>query len=205
MKNNRNKNGKFSSGSLLKLCLGSVVVLSVVQQQATASIATQDVAGSAATTEIDLPAIKLPELPPLGEPDQFLPSEEIPTRLVIKLKDRRVYVYQGDQMKTSYPIAIGKAGWETPTGTFEVRQMIQNPSWEHPWTGEVVPPGPENPLGSRWISFWTDGRNQIGFHGTPNEDLVGQAVSHGCIRMRNQDVQALFEQVTVGTPVTVQP
>ena len=125
--------------------------------------------------------------------------------LVIKLSDRRVYVYQNKQLKVSYPIAIGKAGWETPTGNYKVIDMQPNPVWEHPWTGEVILEGQKNPLGERWISFWTDGRDSIGFHGTPEEELVGQAVSHGCIRMHNRDVVALYAQVKMGTPVTVKP
>lgn len=127
------------------------------------------------------------------------------TRLVIRLGDRRVYVYHRNQLKTSYPIAVGKAGWETPKGNFKVIEMQRNPAWQHPWTGKIIPPGPENPLGARWIGFWTDGKNYIGFHGTPQESLIGQAVSHGCIRMRNKDVLALYTQVGVGTAVTVEP
>ncbi|AFZ16630.1 L,D-transpeptidase [Allocoleopsis franciscana] len=127
------------------------------------------------------------------------------THLVIKLGDRRVYVYKNKKLKISYPIGIGKAGWETPTGNYKVMDMQPHPIWEEPWTGKVILEGPDNPLGARWIGFWTDGRNSIGFHGTPAEKLVGQAVSHGCIRMRNRDVVALYEQVKLGTPVTVKP
>ena len=148
--------------------------------------------------------LDLPELPPLGEPAQFLP-DTLAIRLKIKLGERRVYVYQGDRLKTSYPIAVGKEGWETPTGEFAVIQMVENPIWEHPLTGEIIPPGPDNPLGNRWIGFWTDGTNIIGFHGTPNEETVGNAASHGCIRMFNRDVLTLFSLVEIGTPVTVQP
>ncbi|MGA1263866.1 MAG: L,D-transpeptidase [Prochlorothrix sp.] len=131
----------------------------------------------------------------------------VPTisHLEIRLGDRRVYAYDAENLLYSYPIAVGKSGWETPTGDFAVFQMIENPAWEHPWNGTVVPPGPGNPLGDRWIGFWSDGTNAIGFHGTPAEELVGQAVSHGCIRMKNNDVRALFEKVTVGTPVFVRP
>ncbi|MGB7441116.1 MAG: L,D-transpeptidase [Coleofasciculaceae cyanobacterium] len=161
--------------------------------------------------QVRLPEMEIPELPPLGEASKYLPFEDgyrtgtvLDTRLVIKLSERRVYVYQIDEVLVSYPIAVGKAGWETPTGNFQVMQMLQDPAWEHPWTGEIVPPGPDNPLGDRWIGFWTDGENYIGFHGTPAEELVGQAVSHGCIRMRNKDVKALFEKVAVGTPVFVE-
>jgi lipoprotein-anchoring transpeptidase ErfK/SrfK len=127
------------------------------------------------------------------------------THLVIKLRDRRVYVYKNRKLKVSYPVGIGKAGWETPTGNYKVMDMQPHPVWEEPWTGKVILEGSNNPLGDRWIGFWTDGRNSIGFHGTPAEKLVGQAVSHGCVRMRNRDVVALYEQVKLGTPITVKP
>lgn len=133
------------------------------------------------------------------------PAEQKNVRLVIKLSDRRVYVYQNDELQTAYPIAVGREGWETPTGNYQVIQTIENPIWKHPFTGEIVPPGPNNPLGIRWIGFWTDGTNYIGFHGTPNEETVGTAASHGCVRMYNQDVLALFEKVEIGTPVIVEP
>jgi lipoprotein-anchoring transpeptidase ErfK/SrfK len=149
--------------------------------------------------------LKIPSLPALGDPSQYLPSQESQLRLVIRLSQRKVYVYEGETEITSYPIAIGKSGWETPTGNFQILQMLQDPVWEHPWTGELVHPGAKNPLGDRWIGFWTDGKNYIGFHGTPSEELVGQAVSHGCVRMKNDHIRALFEKVAVGTPVAVQP
>jgi lipoprotein-anchoring transpeptidase ErfK/SrfK len=146
-----------------------------------------------------------PDLPSLGSPDRFLPDLKPVIRLVIKLADRRVYVYQNDQVKTSFPIAIGRSGWETPTGSYQVLQMLRNPSWQNPFTGEVIPAGSDNPLGTRWIGFWTDGNNFIGFHGTPNEETVGTPASHGCIRMYDRDVQKLFEMVGVGTKVSVVP
>ena len=123
--------------------------------------------------------------------------------LVLNLGDRRLMVYQGNMLINSYPVAVGREGWQTPTGEFSVLQKQVNPAWEHPFTGQVVPPGPANPLGTRWIGFWTDGTNHIGFHGTPDESLIGSAVSHGCVRMRNEDVIALYEQVEMGTPIRV--
>jgi L,D-transpeptidase ErfK/SrfK len=144
-------------------------------------------------------------LPGLGQPDQFLPELYPQIRLVIKLGERRVYVYQRDRVKTSFPVAIGRAGWETPTGRYQVIQMQHDPVWEHPFTGELVQPGSANPLGARWIGFWTDGTNYIGFHGTPNEETVGQSISHGCVRMFNRDVIQLFDWVKLGTPVEVVP
>lgn len=147
---------------------------------------------------------RFPELPTLDHLDQ-LPDPVAKIELVIRLRDRKVYVYERDQVKATFPIAIGRSGWETPTGEHQVLQMIKDPSWQNPFNGTVIPAGPDNPLGTRWIGFWTDGQNYIGFHGTPNEDSVGTAASHGCIRMYNRDVVQLFEMVEVGTVVRVEP
>lgn len=125
--------------------------------------------------------------------------------LVVNLTDRKVHLYNGNDPIASYDIAIGRSGWETPVGEFQVTNMQVDPIWQNPFTGEIIDPGAENPLGSRWIGFWTDGEQQIGLHGTNQEDLIGQAVSHGCIRMREADVQALYEQVTPGMRVVVRP
>ncbi|MBW4490186.1 MAG: L,D-transpeptidase [Trichocoleus desertorum ATA4-8-CV12] len=143
-----------------------------------------------------------PELPPIRPILPDVTAQE--TRLVLKLKQRRLYVYQGKQLKANYPVAVGRSGWETPTGQFRVMGMVQNPGWTNPFTRKVMPPGADNPLGDRWIAFWTDGRNSIGFHGTPDRDSVGQAASHGCVRMLNEDIRELYEIAVLGTPVTVE-
>jgi lipoprotein-anchoring transpeptidase ErfK/SrfK len=152
-------------------------------------------------------SVSIPELQvtQLGDQNTYLPDIPSTTRLVLNLTERKVQVFRNGEVYASYPVAIGKKGWETPTGEFDVLQMIKNPSWEHPWTGEVVPPGEENPLGQHWVGFWTDGENYIGFHGTPDESVVGQAVSHGCVRMRNADIAELYELVSIGTDVIVEP
>ena len=104
----------------------------------------------------------------------------------------------------SYAIAVAKPGWETPTGTFQVLDMEKNPTWVHPITGITVPPGSDNPLGVAWIGFLSNEEGEIGFHGTNQEELIGEAVSHGCLRMRNQDVKALYAHIGKGTPVIVE-
>ncbi|WP_396122504.1 L,D-transpeptidase [Cyanobium sp. CH-040] len=120
-----------------------------------------------------------------------------------------------------FPVAVGRPGWETPVGQFQVIELVADPIWEHPATGVHVPPGPDNPLGSRWIGFHRDcegrrGFNGVevltvegcvssGFHGTPQRDSVGRAVSHGCVRLFDEHVRELFELVQLGTPVTVLP
>lgn len=127
-------------------------------------------------------------------------------RLQIDLSSRRLTLYQGEMEMSHFPIAVGREGWQTPIGEWEVRQMIHDPAWRNPFTGRVIPGGdPENPLGDYWIGFWTDGENWIGMHGTPNPESVGRAASHGCIRLYNHDIAALFALVTVGTPVIVVP
>ena len=132
-------------------------------------------------------------------------SKTMATKLVLNLKQRRVYAYNEDKVLMSYPVAIGKKGWETPTGNFKVIQMVKDPVWQNPWNGKIVPASPKGPIGERWIGFWSDGKNTIGFHGTPTVKSLGTAASHGCVRMRNEDVKVLFEVVTPGLPVVVVP
>lgn len=143
-------------------------------------------------------------LPDPSSKVQTTPATQ-PIRLEIKLSRRQVTLYQGTTAVKSYPIAVGRPGWETPVGDFKVVQMFRNPAWAHPLKENVVIPGgaPENPLGRYWIGFWTDGRNWVGIHGTPTPKSVGRAASHGCIRMYNKDIEELFPQVTLGTRVTV--
>lgn len=143
-----------------------------------------------------------------ASPAANLPLPDVPVNaaeLVVDLSDRHVYVYKQQNLLAKYPIAIGQEGWETPTGTFRVMHLQRNPEWVHPITGEIVAAGPGNPLGDRWIGFWSDGHNEIGFHGTDQEDLIGQAVSHGCIRMYNRDIEVIYEQVALGSSVVVRP
>jgi hypothetical protein len=143
------------------------------------------------------------EVPRLGEASAYLPMEQ--TRVVVRLGKRQVSVYKGEQLVTSYPIAIGKTGWETPTGDFQIVLLEEHPTFKSFKSGRIIPPGPDNPLGARWVGFWSDGKTQLGFHGTNEPELIGQAVSHGCIRMHNKDVTALFNQVQIGTPVKIEP
>jgi L,D-transpeptidase ErfK/SrfK len=133
------------------------------------------------------------------------PSPTSDARLVVDLSDRQVSLYRKNRLVNRYPIAVGQPGWETPTGSFKVFHLKRNPTWRHPITGQIVPPGIDNPLGDRWIGFQLGERTEIGFHGTNQEELIGQAVSHGCIRMRNHDIREMFDQINLGTPVAVQP
>jgi hypothetical protein len=145
------------------------------------------------------------DLPPLGTSASYLPELDMTIRLHLRLGERQVYVYQGDQIVASYAVAIGRSNTPTPLGEYAVFQMIENPVWQNPWTGEVGEPGADSALGLRWIGFVTVAGGVIGFHGTPTLNSIGRAASHGCVRMRNEDVVQLFDQVEINTPVIVEP
>ncbi len=165
------------------------------------STTSKPVSGNNAIPTTDRPAADPPK--PAGVASNSQPPLVNVVTLLLKLKEKKVYVYKGDKLLTKYPVAIGKKGWETPTGEWQVMEKIKNPAWTSFKTGEVFAPGVKNPLGSHWIGFWTDGQDVIGFHGTANVKSIGTAASHGCVRMRNRDVTALFPLVKVGTIVKV--
>lgn len=143
----------------------------------------------------------------LGEAADYLPdAQPQPTQIVLRLGERRVYVYDDDdEVLASYPVAIGTDITPTPTGEFTVFQMIEDPAWQNPWTGEVFPPGANSALGLRWIGFAEQSNGTIGFHGTPTVSSIGHAASNGCVRLRNEDVLALFEYTRMGMTVVVEP
>jgi lipoprotein-anchoring transpeptidase ErfK/SrfK len=145
-----------------------------------------------------------------------------PGRHLVLLRNRnRLLLLEDGKVLQGFPVAVGMPGWETPTGRFQVLDKVRHPVWEHPQTGRLKHPGPDNPLGSRWIGFhrdcsgrsgW-DGEQMLdvegcvvtGFHGTPHRWTVGRDVSHGCVRLYDEDVQTLFDLVDVGTDLTVLP
>jgi L,D-transpeptidase ErfK/SrfK len=147
-------------------------------------------------------------------------ARDVPTAsrvsVELRLGERRLYLLETDaggsaRQVASYPVAIGREGYETPTGNFRVFEMIEDPDfvkfdWDDPsHLIRRIPPGPSNPLGKRWIGFASAPGWTIGFHGTPQPELLGRAVSHGCVRMRNRDVVELYRRVALGTPVVVRP
>ena len=141
--------------------------------------------------------------------------------LVLDRRQRQLMLLEQGVVVARFPVAVGRPGWETPVGQFRVIELVVDPIWVHPVTGLAVAPGADNPLGSRWIGFYRDcqprrgfnadqrrqtqGCVTAGFHGTPNRSSIGRAVSHGCVRLLDEDVRELFERVQLGTPVTVLP
>ena len=117
-------------------------------------------------------------------------------RLVISLRDHKLAVIEDGRAVKVYPVAVGKLSTPSPTGTFEVISRVSHPTWYGP--RKVVGPGPANPLGTRWMGL---SRKGYGIHGTNAPKSIGRSASHGCIRMRKQDVEELFELVQVGDEV----
>jgi L,D-transpeptidase ErfK/SrfK len=122
---------------------------------------------------------------------------------VVNLAERNLYLYEEGRPATTFPVTIGMRGWETPTGEFEIANKAKNPTWFPPdWATEEepVPPGPDNPLGDRWMGLSQKG---YGIHATNAPWTVGRYLSHGCMRMYPEHAHELYELVRVGMPVVI--
>ena len=125
--------------------------------------------------------------------------------IVIRRGANRLFLYDGMKLRRSFDIATGLPRYPTPLGSFRIIVKWRNPWWYPPnsdWAKDAkpVPPGPGNPLGTRWMGLSVP---LIGIHGTPDAASIGYSASHGCIRMRVPEAEWLFEQVEVGTPVYI--
>lgn len=140
----------------------------------------------------------------------ILPDAPIRTGIVINLAEMRLFVFSRDGSKTvtSFPIGIGDEGKDTPVGMFSVIEKIRNPAWyvpesirkEKPYLPAVVPPGPDNPMGSHALRL---SRQTVLIHGTDRPWGIGTRSSHGCIRLYQEDIARLFGMVGRGTPVGI--
>jgi lipoprotein-anchoring transpeptidase ErfK/SrfK len=126
--------------------------------------------------------------------------------IVIRRESRTLLYYNGTELKRTFRVATGQSSYPTPIGKFEIITMQRNPWWYPPQTSawaagkEPVPPGPGNPLGTRWMGISAP---YVGIHGTPDAASIGYSASHGCVRMLIPQVEWLFERVDVGTPVFI--
>jgi lipoprotein-anchoring transpeptidase ErfK/SrfK len=119
-------------------------------------------------------------------------------QIIISIADRQLAVIDHGQVLKTYPIAVGARGTPSPDGDFVIINHAKDPVYRHGDT-EMVP-GKDNPLGTRWMGLSLKG---YGIHGTNVQSSVGKAVSHGCFRMRKQDVEELYSLVQVGDTVMV--
>ncbi len=126
-------------------------------------------------------------------------------RIFVNLNQFELVLDRPGEAPVRFPVACGQPAYPTPTGAFTVAEKVKDPSWippDSPWAreAETIPPGPSNPLGTRWIGLsW----GSVGFHGTNADWSIGSASSHGCLRMHIYDVEALYDMVKEGTPVTI--
>jgi len=125
--------------------------------------------------------------------------------VVIRRGSKQLSLYNGPSLVRTFGVATGQSKYPTPLGTFEIVSMQRNPWWLPPdsdWAKDAkpIPPGPGNPLGTRWMGLTAPG---VGIHGTPDAASIGYSASHGCIRMRIPDAESLFTSVDTGTPVFI--
>jgi lipoprotein-anchoring transpeptidase ErfK/SrfK len=148
--------------------------------------------------------------------DVVLPYEEVAqnvTRssfgsvIVIRRGSNRLFLYKGMKPWRTFTVATGQAIYPTPLGKFDIVVKWKDPWWyppDSPWAqgAKPIPPGPGNPLGTRWMGLSAPG---VGIHGTPDPASLGYSASHGCIRMYIPYAEWLFDHVDVGTPVYIVP
>ena len=135
-------------------------------------------------------------------PQAAVTSTAKPARKVlISIPDRKLAVIESGAVVKVYDIAVGKRATPTPSGEFTIINRITHPTWYGHESGKPVPPGPENPLGTRWMGLSKKG---YGIHGTNAPQSIGKRASHGCIRMAQADLEELFEMLRVGDVVVLE-
>ncbi|MCQ8102757.1 L,D-transpeptidase family protein [Methylomonas sp. SURF-2] len=149
---------------------------------------------------------------PVLLPVQFILPEAPRKGVVLNLANMRMFYYPRDQRVLTFPVGIGRDGWNTPLGLTKIVAKKANPAWtvpqsihrEHRLLGDplpkVIPSGPDNPLGNYAMPLGFTGYL---IHGTNKPYGIGMQVSHGCVQLYPEDVEVLFGQVSVGTPVRI--
>jgi lipoprotein-anchoring transpeptidase ErfK/SrfK len=153
----------------------------------------------------DVDVVTRPVTPKIGTDDL---AKKYPAYVVVDRKAHRLRFYHDLELSHTWPIAVGRAGLETPGGLYDIQWKEVNPPWRvpnSPWAGalagKTIPPGPDDPIKARWMAF----NGGAGIHGIdPSEySSIGHDASHGCVRMRIPDVISLYARTPVGTPVYV--
>ncbi len=130
--------------------------------------------------------------------DRIRRKVEVRRSIVVSVPDRKLALLENDRVVKIYKVAVGADGSPSPVGTFHISQRLTNPTYYHPHV--VIPPGKDNPLGTRWIGLGLKG---FGIHGTNVPGSIGRRASHGCIRMRRSDLEELFAKVRPGDVVEI--
>jgi len=144
--------------------------------------------------------------PSLIHPDQVLRIPTAPVTMLVDLDAHWLLYYHGDEVVAAYPVGIGGEGDETIVGTFTIGEKQVEPTWFPRGRSPVVFGEDDNPLGTRYMTWFQDGdKTSYGFHGTWEPETIGGNESDGCIRMYNHDVEEFFELVPLHTRFSVQP
>jgi lipoprotein-anchoring transpeptidase ErfK/SrfK len=118
--------------------------------------------------------------------------------IVVSIPDRKLVLLEDGAVKRTYSVAVGKPSTPSPSGRFTIVRRVSAPTYSH--NGKVVPPGPKNPVGSRWMGLSEKG---YGIHGTNEPNSIGKAASRGCIRVGKADLEELYTLVQVGDAVEI--
>ena len=118
--------------------------------------------------------------------------------VVVSIPDRKLAVMEDGQILATFPVAVGAKVSPSPTGEFQIVTRVANPTYYH--AGTVIPTGKDNPVGTRWLGLSHKG---YGIHGTNAPRSIGHAASHGCIRLRNRDMERLFAMLQIGDTVEI--
>lgn len=131
-------------------------------------------------------------------------AAEYPTYLTLDRSTFTLRLWKNLKLAKTYTVAVGAEGFATPEGLYQIESMEENPVWNVPesdWAGslagQTIPPGPENPIKARWMGIYEG----AGIHGTEETSSLGSAASHGCVRMAIPDVEELYDEVEIGTPI----
>lgn len=133
-------------------------------------------------------------------------ADAYPSYLTLDRGTFTLRLWKNLKLAKTYTVAVGQEGLETPEGLYAIQEKEENPSWHVPdsaWAGDlagqVIPPGPADPIKARWLGIFEG----AGIHGTEETWSLGSAASHGCVRMSIPDVEELYDQVEVGTPIFI--
>lgn len=124
-----------------------------------------------------------------------------PFEVLVNKSQNILTLKSGNEVVKIYHVSTG-ANNITPVGTFKIATRLENPVWFKPGSAPIPPESPENVLGTRWMGFDTD--PHYGIHGTTEPDKIGQQVTAGCVRMRNNEVEELFDLLPAGTKVVIE-
>jgi L,D-transpeptidase ErfK/SrfK len=145
---------------------------------------------------------------PIRLPTRLVLPDVEPKHLVLNIPEMRLYDFRADGEPDVYAVAVGGRDIQTPVGRFPITDREIDPIWDvpasirrqRPELPAQVPAGPDNPLGTRWMRL---GHTVYGLHGTNTRWAIGRMATNGCIRMYDDQVQALFEHTPAGTPVVI--